>query len=176
MQELQGQPWGELQQRSIVQAIAELWGQGERSDLERVFALALGVFCWCDREQALSTWCETLSADCPVETHIGIQLFTVVLRSFLREPPGRTVWLPLKRPTTIADLTAFSPEALAELQRTQHSMQCKTIDPFLASTAIACQLPWYSTACKLAKRQAHPVEARVIIGALLGAAFGPDRL
>jgi hypothetical protein len=164
--------WSRVQRDLITNAVAETWGNRTRSSLERIFALVIGVFCWCDRDDILAVWREALSADCPEETRAGIDVFTIVLRSFLCEPPGRTVWLPLKRKTTIAALREFSPEALIELQLKKYSMTRQDGDLFLTSTAIACQLPWYSSACKLAWRQAQPPEAIAIIGSLLGAAFG----
>ncbi len=164
--------WSRGQRDLIAKVVAETWGNRTRSSLERIFALVIGVFCWCDRDEILAIWRETLSADCPEETRAGIDVFTIMLRSFLREPPGRTVWLPLKRKTTIAALREFSPQALTELQLTKYSMTRQDGDLFWTSTAIACQLPWYSSACKLARRQAQPPEAIAIIGVLLGAAFG----
>ena len=175
-QSLRLDPGGESQQQQqqlVTQAVTDLWENGDRSNLERVFALSLGVFCWCDNDEMLSSWRNVLSADYSAETHTGIELFTIVLRSFLREPPGRTVWLPLKRATTIADLKAFSPKALVELQRSQNAMTSQANDLFLTSTAIACQLPWYGSASKLARRQTQSLESLAIIGVLLGAAFGP---
>lgn len=156
----------------ITHVVTDTWGNRTRSNLERVFALVVGVFCWCDQDEILALWREVLSADCPEDTRAGIDVFTIVLRSFLCEPPGRTIWLPLKRKTTIAALRDFAPEALTELQLTKYSMSRQDSDVFLASTAIACQLPWYSSACQLARRQRQPLESIAIIGSLLGAAFG----
>jgi len=166
-------PAEKLEPQWIANVVVDQWKTGDRSNLERIFALALGGFCWCDHNDVWSIWRNSLSVDCSAEIQTSIELFTIVLRSFLREPPGRTVWLPLKRATTIADLHAFSPHALAELQRTQNTMSRNTTDLFLTSTAIACQLPWYSSASKLARRQTQSPESLAIIGVLLGAAFGP---
>lgn len=164
---------GALEPQHVTDIVTEQWHRGNRSQLERVFALALGVFCWCDRDDIEPIWRQALSVDCSVEVQTGIELFTIVLRSFLREPPGRTVWLPLKRTTTIADLQAFSPQALPKLQRSHTAISRNTTDLFLTSTAIACQLPWYSSASKLARRQTQSPESLAIIGVLLGSAFGP---
>jgi len=139
--------------------------------IERSIALAIGVFCWCDRDDILTIWCETLYHDLDPDRRYGAQLFSIVLRSFLQEPPGRTVWLPLKRKTTIDALRAFSPEAPADLQQPRLALHNHG-DIFRASTAIACQLPWHRSACKLANCQGRGPAAHRIIGALHGAAFG----
>ncbi len=138
---------------------------------ERAIALSVGTFYWCDRDDILGVWCETLSLGLDAETRWGMGLFAAVLRSFLQEPPGRTVWLPLKRTTTIAALEAFSPEARREIQKARLAL-VPDGEMFRAATAIACQLPWYSSACHLANRHAQPREACRIVGALHGAAFG----
>lgn len=156
----------------MAKAVSDTWGNRPRTNMERIVALVVGVFCWCDRGDILAMWREALGADCSAETRMGMDVFLVVLRSFLCEPPGRTVWLPLKRKTTIAALKEFSPQVLAELQLTKYSTSPQKGELFLTSTAIACQLPWYSSACKLARRQAQASDLIAIIGSLLGAAFG----
>jgi hypothetical protein len=164
--------WSRGPRELITRTVTETWGDRTRSSIERVFALVVGVFCWCDQEEILAIWREVLSADCPEDAQAGIDVFTIILRSFLREPPGYTIWLPLKRKTTIAALRDFAPQALTELQLTKYSTSYQNGDVFLSSIAIACQLPWYSSACKLARRQKQPPESIAIIGSLLGAAFG----
>lgn len=164
---------GSWEQRDwIAKAVSDAWGNRPRTSMERIVALVVGVFCWCDREDILVIWREAISADCSEETRMGMDVFTIVLRSFLCEPPGRTVWLPLKRKTMIAALQEFAPHILKELQLTKYSVSPQDSELFLRSTAIACQLPWYSSACKLARRQAQASESMAIIGSLLGAAFG----
>jgi hypothetical protein len=165
-------PGNWVQRDVITKAVNETWGNRPRTSKERIVALVVGVFCWCDRGDILAIWREAVSADCPEETRAGIDVFSIVLRSFLYEPPGRTVWLPLKRKTTIAALREFSPQALAELQMAKYSASPQNGELFLTSTAIACQLPWYSSACKLARHQAQASDSIAIIGSLLGAAFG----